>query len=65
MGGGLGAPLLSHPLGPEENSIGDLFVLFIDFFLRRHLWHVEVPRVGVKSELQLLASTIAIATLDP
>ena len=23
------------------------------FFLRPHLWHMEIPRVGVKSELQL------------
>ena len=29
-----------------------------------HLWHMEVPRSGLKSELQLLAYTIATATWD-
>ena len=32
------------------------------FFLGQHPWHMEVPRLGVKSELQLLAYTRAIAT---
>ena len=27
-----------------------------------HLWHIEVPRLGVKSELQLLAYATATAT---
>ena len=31
--------------------------------LGRHLWHMEVPRPGVKSELQLSAYTTA--TQDP
>ena len=38
---------------------------FFSFFLRPHLWHMEVPRPGGQLELQLLAYTIAIATLDP
>ena len=45
-----------------------MFLLFIYFvFLGLHLWHMEVPRLGVQSELQLLAFTIAIdtATRDP
>ena len=29
------------------------------FFLGRHVWHMEVPRLGVESELQLLAFTMA------
>ena len=29
------------------------------------LWHVEVPRLGVESALQLLANTTATATPDP
>ena len=33
-------------------------------FLGPHLWHIEVPRLGVKSELQLLAYTTA-TTQDP
>ena len=34
-------------------------------FLGLNLQHMEVPRLGVKSELQLLAYTTAIATPDP
>ena len=33
-------------------------------FLGPHLQHMEVPRLGVKSELQLLACTTATAMLD-
>ena len=44
------------------------FILFyfILFFvvLGPHLWHMEVPRLGVKSEVQLLAYTISTAMLD-
>ena len=40
-----------------------LFVCFV--FLGPHLWHMEVPRLGVKWELQLLAYTTATATQDP
>jgi len=41
--------------------------LFTFVFLGPHLQHMEIPRVGVKSELQLLAYTTATATapLDP
>ena len=35
------------------------------FFLGPHLRHMEVPRLGVESELQLLAYTTATATQDP
>ena len=34
------------------------------FFLGPHLWHMEVPRLGVQSELQLPAYTTATATPD-
>ena len=34
------------------------------FFLELHLWHVEVPRLGIKSELQLPAYVTAIAMPD-
>ena len=40
------------------------FVLFSFCFLGLHLWYVEVPRLGVKSELQLLAYAIATAIWD-
>ena len=35
------------------------------FFLGRHLQHMEVPRLGVKSELQLPAYAAATATHGP
>jgi len=38
----------------------NLFILF-----RAYLQHMEVPRIGVKSELQLPAYTTSTATLDP
>ena len=40
-------------------------VFFFCFsFLRPHLWHMEVSRLGVKSELQLPAYATVTATLD-
>ena len=44
-----------------------LFILFyfILWFLGLHWRHTEVPRLGVKSELQLQAYTTATATQDP
>ena len=41
------------------------FYLFIYSFLGLHLWHMEVPRLRVPSELQLPAYTTATATPDP
>ena len=40
------------------------FFFFFFFFKGLHLWHMEVPRSGVKSELQLLACVTATATRD-
>ena len=37
---------------------------FFLFFLGPHPWHVELPRLGVELELQLLAYTTATATQD-
>ena len=34
-------------------------------FLEPHWWHMEVPRLGVESELQLQAYTTATATRAP
>ena len=42
-----------------------MLILFFFFFLRPNLQHIEVPRLGVESELQLQASATAMATLDP
>ena len=38
--------------------------LLIFCSLGSHLWHLEVPRLGVESELQVLAYTPAIAMKD-
>ena len=45
----------------------DSFSFFFFFFcsLGLHPQHMEVPRLGIKSELQLPAYTTAIATWDP
>ena len=36
----------------------------LPFFLGLRLWHREVPRLGVESELKLPAGTTATAILD-
>ena len=41
------------------------FLSFFFGFLRLHPWRMEVPRLGVESELQLPASTTATAMRDP
>ena len=38
-----------------------VFCLFVCFFLELHLWHMEVPRLGIESELQLPAYATGIA----
>ena len=38
---------------------------FFFFFLGLHLWHMEVPRLGVQSKLKLPVHTTAIATWAP
>ena len=37
---------------------------FLFFFLGPHPWHMEVPRLGIQMELQLLVYTTATATRD-
>ena len=41
-----------------------IYILFFFSFSGLHLWHMEVPRLGVESELQLMAFITAIAVLD-
>ena len=41
-----------------------IFVVVVVVFLGLHPWHMEVPRLGVESELQLPASTTATVTQD-
>ena len=43
----------------------DLDATLFFFFLGSHLPHMEVPRLGVESELQLLTYATAEAMLDP
>ena len=40
-------------------------LLFFSPSLELHLWHMEVPRLGIELELQLPAYTTATATPDP
>ena len=40
------------------------FIYLFIFLLRPYLWHMEVSRLGVKSELQLPTYTTATATPD-
>ena len=42
-----------------------LSLFFFFFFLGPHPWHMEVPRLGVELELQLLAYATAMVTWDP
>ena len=49
---------LSSPKGEARS-------FFLSFLLGLHLRHMEVPRLGVKPELQLLAYTTATAMRDP
>ena len=48
-------------LGERVDGLG----LFFCFFLGPHLRHMEVPRLGVESELQLPAYATVPATGDP
>ena len=41
------------------------FFFFFFSFLRLHPWHMEIPRLGVESELQLLVYSTATATSNP
>ena len=41
-----------------------IFCVFFFAFLGPHMWHMEVPRLGVESELPLLAYTTATAMPD-
>ena len=38
---------------------------YFSLFLRPHLWHMEVPGLGVKLDLQLLVYATVTATPDP
>ena len=40
-------------------------IFFFFVFLGPYPWHMEVPKLGLESELQLLAYAKATAMLDP
>ena len=44
----------------EENLLLSIAIIII-VFLGPHLWHMEIPRLGVESELQLPAYTTETA----
>ena len=52
------------PRGSRIHTVPAFLVSFSVFFLGLHLRHLEVPRPGVKSEMQLLAYATATATWD-
>ena len=43
-------------------NLQEIFFVFV--CLGPHVWHMEIPRLGVESELQLPAYTTATATRD-
>ena len=53
--------------GPHKSQVQLRWVSqhFVCLLLGPRLWHMKVPRLGVESELQLLAYTTVTATLDP
>ena len=52
-----------HPSTHKNNPHFKAFSFFV--FLGPHLRHMEVPRLGVQSELQLLVYATVTATWDP
>ena len=63
--------LLGHRFDPWPRNKNSFFFFFFSFsssssfFLGQHPWLVEVPRLRVKSELQLPAYAIATARQHP
>ena len=53
---------LFHPTPPQESTNELTFFCVCVCILGLHLWHMEVPRLGVESELSLLAYATATAT---
>ena len=55
------------PLTPQDNFVQFYFIylfIYLFCFLGLHLLHMEVPRLGVKSELPLLAYSTATVVWD-
>ena len=62
--GSKGRAWIPGPAQVEGFWVEFYFVLFF-VFLGPYPWHVEVPRLGVSSKLQLSAYTTATATATP
>ena len=56
---------VSQPRPDICHFCAESFFFFLFCFLGIHSWHMEVPRLEVCLELQLLAYTTATATSDP
>ena len=54
----------NDPLLILQFALQSLFLFVLFCFIGPHLWHMEVPRPGVKTELQLPAYPTATATSD-
>ena len=52
-------------VAPSEGTYPLVSYSFFFFFLRPHLWHMDILRPGVKLELQQPAYATATAMLDP
>ena len=52
-------------LGNEETHTRIFIFIFIFCILGQHPWHMEIPRLGVKLELQLPAFASATAIQNP
>ena len=49
----------------DQEYVFYLYLFIYFFFLGPHLWHMEVPRIAVNSELHLPAYATATAPWDP
>ena len=63
-GVGGGWSIFHNKSGTQGCKTNSLSIPFL-FFLGLHPWHMEVPGLGVKLELQLPAYITAMAALDP
>ena len=54
-------PSSSHGLASVSMAPLIYYIFIYLVLLGPHMWHMEVPRLGVKSELQLLTYTTATA----
>ena len=57
--------LLTHFAAAATPTVCVFVFFFFFFFSQPHLYHMEVPGLGVKSELELPADARATAMLDP